>query len=98
MAYAVVKVIPVPLGLGTFEGGLVASLHGVGLALAPALTTSLLLRGFTLWLRCCRDCGARGASCQTAKRATTVSGVAARANSSLISVAKRSSAAQSVYS
>lgn len=50
IASAVSRVIPVPLGLGTFEGSLVAMLHVVGVPLEAALTATLLLRGFTLWL------------------------------------------------
>ncbi len=50
MASAVSRVVPVPLGLGTFEGALVALLHVVGVSLEAALTATMLLRGFTLWL------------------------------------------------
>jgi hypothetical protein len=50
MAAAVSRVVPVPLGLGTFEGALVALLHVVGVSLEAALTATMLLRGFTLWL------------------------------------------------
>lgn len=50
MACAVSAVIPVPLGLGTFEASLVAMLHVVGVSIEAALTATLLLRGFTLWL------------------------------------------------
>jgi uncharacterized membrane protein YbhN (UPF0104 family) len=50
MAFAVSQLMPVPLGLGTFEAALVGMLRLVGVALEPALTATLLLRGFTLWL------------------------------------------------
>lgn len=39
-----------PGGVGTFEAGSVASLHFFGLPLEVALTATLLVRGFTLWL------------------------------------------------
>lgn len=41
---------PVPLGLGTFEATCVAMLSVLGTKLEAALTATLLLRGFTLWL------------------------------------------------
>lgn len=50
MASAMSRVIPVPLGLGTFEASLVAMLRLVGVPLEPALTATLVFRGFTLWL------------------------------------------------
>jgi uncharacterized membrane protein YbhN (UPF0104 family) len=50
MASAVSRVVPVPLGLGTFEASLVAMLRVVGVSIEAALTATLLLRGFTLWL------------------------------------------------
>ncbi|HEY6400541.1 MAG TPA: lysylphosphatidylglycerol synthase transmembrane domain-containing protein [Blastocatellia bacterium] len=40
----------VPLGLGTFEAACVALLRKLGVPLEAALTATLLLRGFTLWL------------------------------------------------
>ena len=40
----------VPLGLGTFEATCVAMLRTLGVPLEAALTATLLLRGFTLWL------------------------------------------------
>jgi len=40
----------IPLGLGTFEASSVLLLHAAGIPLEPALTATLLLRGFTLWL------------------------------------------------
>ena len=50
MASAVSRLVPVPLGLGTFEAALVTMLHVVGVPLEAALTATLLLRGFTLCL------------------------------------------------
>jgi uncharacterized membrane protein YbhN (UPF0104 family) len=43
-------VLPVPLGLGAFEGAAVAALNLVGVELESALTATLLLRGVTFWL------------------------------------------------
>ncbi|MGE5176311.1 MAG: lysylphosphatidylglycerol synthase transmembrane domain-containing protein [Hyphomicrobiales bacterium] len=39
-----------PGGVGSFEAGLVASLHYFAVPLEVALTSTLLIRGFTLWL------------------------------------------------
>lgn len=50
MAYAVSRVGPTPLGLGTFEGSSIAMLHLTGVPIEAALTATLLLRAFTLWL------------------------------------------------
>jgi len=41
---------PIPLGLGTFEATCVAMLKTLGIPFEAALTATLLLRGFTLWL------------------------------------------------
>lgn len=41
---------PIPLGFGTFEGVSVAMLRLLGTPLEAALTATLLLRGFTVWL------------------------------------------------
>ena len=41
---------PVPLELGTFEGAWAGMLHLLGISIEPALTATLLLRGFTFWL------------------------------------------------
>jgi uncharacterized protein (TIRG00374 family) len=41
---------PIPLGLGTFEATCVAMLRLLGIQIEAALTATLLLRGFTLWL------------------------------------------------
>jgi uncharacterized membrane protein YbhN (UPF0104 family) len=43
-------IMPVPLGLGAFEGTCVAMLHVFGLPVEPALVAVLLLRGFNFWL------------------------------------------------
>jgi uncharacterized membrane protein YbhN (UPF0104 family) len=50
VASAAARVVPVPLGLGSFEGALTGSLHLAGVPLEAALTATLLLRGLTLWL------------------------------------------------
>ena len=47
---AVARVIPVPLGLGSFEASLVTMLHAIGVSIEAALAATLLLRGFTFWL------------------------------------------------
>ena len=41
---------PIPLSLGTFEATCVAVLDLLGIPVAPALTATLLFRGFTMWL------------------------------------------------
>lgn len=41
---------PVPMGLGTFEAGMVATLTVFGLPVEDALTATLIYRGLTLWL------------------------------------------------
>jgi uncharacterized protein (TIRG00374 family) len=50
MASVAATVLPVPLGLGAFEGACVALLHIFAVPLEPALVAVLLLRGFTFWL------------------------------------------------
>ena len=50
MAALVGTVLPVPLGLGTFEGTCIAMLHVFGVPVEPALIAVLLLRGLTFWL------------------------------------------------
>lgn len=50
MASMVATVGPVPLGLGTFEVACVSMLGTLGVPIEAALTATLLLRGFTLWL------------------------------------------------
>lgn len=50
VASAVFHVVPVPLGLGTFEGTLVAVLRLLHVPIEAALAATLLLRGLTLWL------------------------------------------------
>lgn len=49
-ASIVATIGPIPLGLGTFEATCVAMLHILGVPIEAALTATLLLRGFTLWL------------------------------------------------
>lgn len=41
---------PTPLGLGTFEASATAMMVSLGVPFEAALTATLLLRGFTLWL------------------------------------------------
>lgn len=41
---------PIPLGLGTFEASTTAMMGSLGVPFEAALTATLLLRGFTLWL------------------------------------------------
>ncbi len=41
---------PIPMGLGTFEAGMVASLAVFGIPVEAALTATLLYRGLSLWL------------------------------------------------
>lgn len=50
LASIVATLGPIPLGLGTFETTCVAMLGILGIPLEAALTATLLLRGFTLWL------------------------------------------------
>ena len=50
LASMVATVGPIPLGLGTFEVTCVTMLGLLGVPLDAALTATLLLRGFTLWL------------------------------------------------
>lgn len=49
-ASMVATVSPIPLGLGTFEVSSVSMLGMLGVPIEAALTATLLLRGFTLWL------------------------------------------------
>ncbi|PQA87016.1 lysylphosphatidylglycerol synthase transmembrane domain-containing protein [Hyphococcus luteus] len=41
---------PAPMGLGTFEAGMIASLTVFGAGVEDALTATLIYRGLTLWL------------------------------------------------
>ena len=50
LASMVATITPIPLGLGTFEATCVTALHLLGIPVAPALTATLLFRGFTMWL------------------------------------------------
>lgn len=43
-------IAPTPMGMGSFEAGLVASLSALGAPVETALTATLLYRGLTLWL------------------------------------------------
>jgi len=50
VASMVMTLGPVPLGLGTFEAACVTMLGTLGVQIEAALTSTLLLRGFTMWL------------------------------------------------
>jgi uncharacterized membrane protein YbhN (UPF0104 family) len=50
LASMVTTIGPIPLGLGTFEVTCVSMLGVMGVPIEAALTATLLLRGFTLWL------------------------------------------------
>jgi uncharacterized protein (TIRG00374 family) len=50
LASIVATISLIPLGLGTFEATCVAMLSVLGIQPETALTSTLLLRGFTLWL------------------------------------------------
>ncbi len=42
--------VPIPLGLGSFEASCIAMLTLLGVRIEPAMTATLLLRGMTLWV------------------------------------------------
>ncbi|NLX18581.1 MAG: flippase-like domain-containing protein [Desulfobulbus sp.] len=50
LASMVATIGPIPLGLGSFEATCVGMLGVMGVPVETALTATLLLRGFTLWL------------------------------------------------
>jgi len=50
VASIVMTLGPVPLGLGSFEGSSIAMLRLMGVPFEAALSTTLLFRGFSLWL------------------------------------------------
>lgn len=50
LASMVATIGPIPLGLGSFEATCVGMLGMLGAPIEAALTATLLLRGFTLWL------------------------------------------------
>ena len=50
IASVAATVAPMPMGLGTFEAGMIASLNIFGMPLDEALTATLLFRGLSLWL------------------------------------------------
>ena len=50
MASIVVTLGPIPLGLGSFEATSIGMLRLMGVPFEAALSATLLLRGFTLWL------------------------------------------------
>ena len=50
MASIVVTLGPIPLGLGSFEAVSIGMLRLMGVPFEGALSATLLLRGFTLWM------------------------------------------------
>ncbi|MEL7491497.1 MAG: lysylphosphatidylglycerol synthase transmembrane domain-containing protein [Pseudomonadota bacterium] len=50
IASVAATVAPMPMGLGTFEAGMMATLNVFGLPIEDALTATLIFRGLTLWL------------------------------------------------
>lgn len=50
IASAAATIGPMPMGLGTFEAGMIAALRVFGAGLEDALTATLIYRGLSLWL------------------------------------------------
>lgn len=50
LASVVATVSPIPLGLGSFEGGCVAVLHLLGVSIEVALAATLIFRGMSFWM------------------------------------------------
>ncbi len=50
IASVAATIAPTPMGIGSFEGGMVASLSVFGVPVENALTVTLLYRGLSLWL------------------------------------------------
>lgn len=50
LASVAATIAPVPMGLGTFEGGMIAALSVLGVSVEDALTATLIYRGLALWL------------------------------------------------
>ncbi len=50
MASVAATVAPMPMGLGTFEAGMIATLSVFGVSVENALTATLVFRGLSLWL------------------------------------------------
>ncbi|MEO1136485.1 MAG: lysylphosphatidylglycerol synthase transmembrane domain-containing protein, partial [Pseudomonadota bacterium] len=50
IASAAATIGPIPMGLGTFEAGMIAALRVFGAGLEDALTATLIYRGLSLWL------------------------------------------------
>lgn len=50
VASIIATIGPMPLGLGTFEGGAIGMLHLLGVPVETALAATMLLRGLTFWL------------------------------------------------
>ena len=49
LASVAATVAPTPMGIGTFEGGMIAALAIFGVSMESALTATLLYRGLSLW-------------------------------------------------
>jgi uncharacterized protein (TIRG00374 family) len=49
-ASVIATIAPIPLGLGSFEGGAIGTLQLLGVSADTALAATLLLRGLTFWL------------------------------------------------
>lgn len=50
LASVVATVSPIPLGLGSFEGGCIAVLHVLGVSIEAALAATLIFRGMSFWM------------------------------------------------
>ncbi|WP_431323092.1 lysylphosphatidylglycerol synthase transmembrane domain-containing protein [Rhizobium sp. YTU87027] len=50
LASVIATVSPIPLGLGSFEGGCVAVLHLLGVSIEVALAATLIFRGMSFWM------------------------------------------------
>lgn len=50
LASVAATIAPIPMGLGSFEGGMIATLSVGGVGVEDALTATLIYRGLALWL------------------------------------------------
>ncbi|WP_411816068.1 lysylphosphatidylglycerol synthase transmembrane domain-containing protein [Hyphococcus sp. DH-69] len=50
LASVAATIAPIPMGLGSFEGGMIATLTAAGVDVENALTATLIYRGLSLWL------------------------------------------------
>ena len=44
------RVVPVPMGVGSYEASMIGMLRAIGIPVEAALAATLLLRGLTFWL------------------------------------------------